>query len=168
MYSIINVKDFAGGLDIAVQYIHSKWGSKENYSFYYDAIAHSSEEGKSLPRFYLLIKEGAIAGCYALLTNDLISRQDLYPWLGCLFIEKSERGQQLGNYLMEHGITEAGKLGYEKVYLTTDHDGYYEKYGWQRIEDGFDFYGQSTRIYQKSTNKIQPGYAFNTCCFKQV
>jgi GNAT superfamily N-acetyltransferase len=148
MYSIINVKDYPGGLEKAVSYIHSKWGKPENYPFYLDAITHSSESGKPLPRFYLLLKQEEIAGCYALLTNDLISRQDLYPWLGCLFIEKTERGQQLGNLLMQHGIAEAGKLGFATVYLTTDHDGYYEKYGWQRIEDGYDFWGNSTRIYQ--------------------
>lgn len=151
MHKIINVQDYSGGLDTAVAYIHSKWGKPENYAFYYDAIEHSSEPGKPLPRFYLLLKESEIVGCYALLTNDLISRQDLYPWLGCLFIEESERGQQLGALLLNHGVNEAGKLGYKTVYLTTDHDGYYEKYGWQRMEDGYDFYGNSSRIYQIPT-----------------
>lgn len=148
MYTIINVKDYSYGIKSAIDYIHSKWGRAENYSFYYDAIVHSSEAGKPLPRFYLLLKAETIVGCYALLTNDLISRQDLYPWLGCLYIETSERGNQLGNYLMLHGISEARALGYQTLYLTSDHDGYYEKYGWQRIEDGFDFWGNSSRIYK--------------------
>ncbi len=152
MYTIINAKDYPNGLETAVQYIHSKWGRPENYPFYYDAINHSSEQDKPLPRFYLMLKETEIVGCYALLTNDLISRQDLYPWLGCLFIEATERGNQLGNYLMQHGIAEAKRLGFKKVYLTTDHDGYYEKYGWQRMEDGYDFWGNSTRIYQISSD----------------
>lgn len=35
----------------------------------------------------------------------------------------------------------------------TDHDGYYEKYGWQRIEDGIDlFTGQASRIYKMNLN----------------
>lgn len=147
LYQIVNVKDYEGGLDRAVAYIHGKWGRPENYNFYYDAIAHSSEDGKPLPRFYLLLRGTEIAGCYALLTNDLVSRQDLYPWLGCLFIEESERGQQLGSLLLEHGLTEAKALGYLKVYLTTDHDGYYERYGWTRMEDGFDLSGNPGRIY---------------------
>jgi len=152
LYSIINVKDYSCGLAEAAVYIHSKWGRKGNYPFYLDAITHSSEPGKPLPGFYLLLKEEAIVGCYALLTNDLISRQDLYPWLGCLFIEETERGQQLGNLLMQHGINEAKRLGFNTVYLTTDHDSYYEKYGWQRMEDGYDFWGNSTRIYTIATN----------------
>lgn len=150
MYDIVNVQDYIGGLKTAVDYIHSKWGRADNYAFYYDAIAHSSERGKLLPRFYLMLSRDAIVGCYALLTNDLISRQDLFPWLGCLYVEQSERGKQLGNVLMQHGIKEAKALKFETLYLTTDHDGYYEKYGWQRIEDGFDFWGNSSRIYKVS------------------
>ncbi|HAW70392.1 MAG TPA: GNAT family N-acetyltransferase, partial [Firmicutes bacterium] len=45
---------------------------------------------------------------------------------------------------------EARNIGFSVIYLTTDHDGYYEKYGWQRIEDGVDlFSGQPSRIYAK-------------------
>jgi len=33
-----------------------------------------------------------VAGCCALLTNDLISRQDLWPWLACLYVEPDYRG----------------------------------------------------------------------------
>jgi len=148
VYTIVNVQDYKNGLTEAVNYFYSKWGRTENYPFYLDAISHSSEPGKPLPRFYLLLKDEKVVGCYALLTNDLVSRQDLFPWLGCLFIEESDRGQQLGNMLMQHGIAEAGKLGFKTLYLTTDHDGYYEKYGWQRIEDCYDFWGNSSRIYQ--------------------
>jgi GNAT superfamily N-acetyltransferase len=152
MYRIVNVKEYSGGIEPAVDYIHSKWGRKENHTFYRDAILHSSPEGKALPRFYLLLKDDEIAGCYALLTNDLISRQDLFPWLGCLYVEASERGQELGKLLLEHGISEAKRFGFDKVYLTTDHDGYYEKYGWTRMEDGYDLGGNPGRIYFKSTH----------------
>ncbi len=151
MYEIINVKDYTGGLYKAVAYIHSKWGRAENHAFYHDAIAHSSLPGKPLPRFYLLLKADEIVGCYALLTNDLISRQDLFPWLGCLFVEASERGNRLGAMMLEHGVREAGSLGYKTVYLTTDHKGYYEKYGWQRIENGYDFSGNISPIYMINT-----------------
>lgn len=89
-----------------------------------------------------------IIGCYALLTNDLISRQDLWPWLGCVFIAEAYRGKQLGSELLKHGKMEAIKLGYKAIYLTTNHDGFYEKYGWFRIEDGFELKGNNSRIYE--------------------
>ena len=147
MKNIINVTEYSGGIEAAVRYIHGVWGSKENYDFYYDAIAHSSLSELALPRFYLLMDEERIIGCYALLTNDLVSRQDLLPWLGCLYVEPDFRGEKLGSMLLEHGVREASRLGYSKVYLNTDHDGYYEKYGWIRMEDGFSLFGERGRIY---------------------
>jgi predicted N-acetyltransferase YhbS len=58
-----------------------------------------------------------------LVEQEFLVRKNLSPWIAPLFIDKSERGQGLGAVLMEHGGKIAGKLGYEKVYLTTDHIG---------------------------------------------
>ncbi|MCF7793355.1 MAG: GNAT family N-acetyltransferase [Candidatus Cloacimonetes bacterium] len=154
MYKIINVKEYEKGISEAVKYIHGIWGNESNFPFYEDAIQNSSLPGKPLPRFYLMLDEEKIIGCYALLTNDLISRQDLWPWLGCLFIDKDYRGNQLGSTLMDHGKNVAKKLGYKTIYLTTDHDGYYEKYGWTRIEDGFDLSAERSRIYKMDIQEL--------------
>lgn len=149
MLEVDNIKDYPGDIKKGIDYIHSKWGSKENYNFYYDAIIHSSPAEKSLPRFYLLIKDETIIGCYGLIINDFISRHDLFPWLACLFIEENHRGSSLGKILLDHGAQEAKRCGFSSVYLTTGHDGYYEKYGWKRIEDGYEPGGAKTRIYEK-------------------
>lgn len=149
MYQFIYLKDYSEGLDTAVKYYHSKWGNEENYHFFYDAIKNSTNTYKGLPRFYLLLKNQIIIGCCGIIINDFISRHDLYPWLCGLYIEESERGQSLGNMLMEHVENDIKKAGFEKIYLTTHHDGYYEKYGWHRIEDGFEAAGGPTRIYMK-------------------
>jgi GNAT superfamily N-acetyltransferase len=150
MQTIINVKDYSQGIDKALNYIHGIWGNESNFNFYKDAIVHSALPGKPLPQFFLLLKNNEPIGCCALITNDFISRHDLYPWLACLYVAENERGNQYGNVLMEHAEREAKKAGFSSIYLTTDHDGYYEKYGWTRIEDGIDlFSGKSSRIYQK-------------------
>jgi len=150
MMQIVNVKDYSRGLDKATEYIHGVWGNENNYSFYYDAIKNSSLPGKPLPQFYLLIKNDEIIGCVALITNDFISRHDLYPWLASLFIDPEHRGRGYANLLMEHVEQEAKEAGFENIYLTTDHDGYYERYGWKRMEDGIDlFTSKPTRIYTK-------------------
>lgn len=151
MIKIINVKDFDGDLDEGVRYIHDKWGNDRNYHFYENAIRHASA-GNDLPQFYLMIKSGRIIGCAALLTNDYISRQDLIPWVGCLFVEKNERGKEYGKRLLKHALRKARQAGFSKAYLTTDHDGYYEKYGWIRMDDGIDLFScQPSRIYYHVT-----------------
>ena len=152
-HTIINIHDYSQGIEAAAAYIHSKWGSKENYPFYLDAIKHSSTtEQNKIPQFYLMLENNQPIGCAALLTNDLISRQDLYPWVACLYIEESHRGKNLGVALCDHAIKCAKSAGFPNVYLTTDHDGYYEKSNWTRIQDGYPIFGSATsRIYTKTT-----------------
>lgn len=144
-YMIVDSHDYQGGLEAAVVYIHSKWGSARNLNFYRDAI---TRYGEKLPRFFLLCDQERIIGCGALIVSDFTSRHDLWPWYACHFIEEEYRSQALGTVLIDHAIHLARDAGFKHVYLSTDHDGYYEKYGWKRIEDAFEPTGEQTRIYQ--------------------
>lgn len=150
MINIVNVHEYSGGIDKAINYIHSIWGKENNFEYYKDAIMNSTFKKNSLPRFYLLIKDESIIGCCGLITNDFISRHDLYPWLSSLYVEEQYRGNAYARLLMAHIIKEAKSLNFERVYLTTNHINYYEKYGWKRIEDGIDlFNSKPARIYMK-------------------
>lgn len=142
---IIEAQDYEGGIDAAIRYIHGKWGSERNLNFYSDAIMHF---GEKLPHFFLLCDGARIIGCGALLISDFTSRHDLWPWYACHYIEADYRGKALGKRLLDHAIKLAAEAGFENVYLSTDHDGYYEKYGWERIEDAFEPTGAQTRIYK--------------------
>ncbi len=149
MLEIKNVKDYQN-IDQAIHYIHSIWGNEANFPYYYDAIIHASLEGKKLPHFYILLKNKTIIGCCGLIANDFISRHDLYPWLSSLYINEEERTHGYGHLLMNYAQKEALRYGFTSLYLVTDHDGYYEKYGWNRIEDGIDLFScKKTRIYTK-------------------
>ncbi|HEY1405810.1 MAG TPA: GNAT family N-acetyltransferase [Spirochaetota bacterium] len=150
MPTIINVKELDGGIDRGIAYIHSKWGNETNYSFYEDAITNSSLPGKKLPKFFLMINDGIIIGCCGLITNDFISRHDFYPWLACLFIEENQRKKGYAGLLMNAIESVAQTDGFETLYLTTQLDGYYEKYDWVRMEDGITFDGTPARIYRKA------------------
>ena len=151
MLEVVNIMQFSGGLRAAAAFFHAAWPGLAE-SFYLDALRHSSGEDQPLPRFYLLLKDGEPIGCYGLVINDFISRHDLLPWLAALYVAENERGQALGSLLLEHGVREAALAGFSTLYLTTDHDGYYEKYGWTRIEDGYDRAGEPCRIYRIGTN----------------
>lgn len=150
-YQIVNATEY--GVDAAADYFHSKWGNSHNHRFYVDAIRHSAKPGQ-LPKFFLMLKHQQVVGCYGLITNDFISRCDLWPWLACLYIEESERGQRLSQRFFVHAAEQALAMGYTQLYLTTDHDGLYEKSGWQRLADGFSLFGASTRIYQHSVQAL--------------
>ena len=144
--NIIAVREHPEYLNLAVNYFSSKWGVNRN--IYQECISNSITTESSLPRWYLMMQNDKIIGSYGLIVNDFISRQDLWPWLCAVYVDESERGQALGSRLLEHGRKEAAKLGFPIVYLSTDHVGFYEKYGWQYIGQGYGLSGEETRMYK--------------------
>ncbi|CAM4490835.1 GNAT superfamily N-acetyltransferase [Paenibacillus endophyticus] len=153
-FEVFELKDKMTYFEEAVHMFWEQWGSETNYRFYYDCMLHACGPGSDLPRFYLLMQHDVIIGTYALLRNDLISRQDIFPWLACLYVAPEHRGNRIGSALMEHALRESGKKGYERLYLCTELDGYYEKNGWSLEANGYLFNGEETKIYGRSTGRI--------------
>jgi len=145
--TIVNVRKQPEYREQAIAYIQSKWANRRNRKVYEDCITHSIDAKNPLPVWYLLLDGEAIIGCAGLITNDFISRMDLYPWLCALFIEKKYRGQSLGNLLLSQAKEDVANMGLATLYLSTDHKGYYEKYGFTYIGDGYHPWGDSSRIY---------------------
>ncbi|WP_411829387.1 GNAT family N-acetyltransferase [Paenibacillus alginolyticus] len=77
---------------------------------------NSCNAESDLPRFYIAIPNRSIIGTYALLRNDLISRQDLFPWIACLYVVSLLRGNKIWAKLLEHAIRETRDKGLKKLY----------------------------------------------------
>lgn len=146
MIQIINIREHPEWLERAADYLSSKWGIDRQ--LYIDSMNDSLAPEKSVPRWYLMLRGDGIIGGFGLIENDFMVRTDLCPWLCALYIEPSERGRQLGAKLLEHGRRQAAELGFERVYLNTDHVGYYEKYGWRYMGDFAHQSGVDTRVYE--------------------
>jgi GNAT superfamily N-acetyltransferase len=150
-YGIIAVRENPKYANQAAAYFSAAFGLPQR--LYDDSIAHSLTTDSALPRWYLMLKGESVVGCYGLITNDFNSRQDLCPWLAALFVDETERGRGLGSNLLEHALSEAGKLGFPTVYLTTDLIGYYEKYGWKHIGSAYGITNES-RVYAHETLRV--------------
>ncbi|WP_234424351.1 GNAT family N-acetyltransferase [Aquimarina sp. Aq107] len=138
-------------LEKGVNYFWKCWGNDSNFNFYNDCIKNSLSDGVSLPKFYILLNGKGIIGSYALLTNDIISRQDLLPWFACLFIDEQFRNKGYAEKLLVHGLKEANNKGFEKIYLSTDLKNFYEKKRWDLFSHGYNLSGENFKIYVKST-----------------
>ena len=146
MLRIINIRKFPDWLEQAADYFSSKWGvARELYAA---SMNLSLSTEKPVPRWYLFLRGDEIIGSYGLIDNDFMVRTDLCPWLCALYIEPAERGKQLGTQLLEHGRAEAAKLGFKKLYLNTDHIGYYEKYDWRYLGSFPQTTGENARVYE--------------------
>jgi GNAT superfamily N-acetyltransferase len=143
--TIISVLENPEYKDKIFSYVHSKWGNKKTFDLYKDCIYHCK---KPLPNWYVLLDNDKEAGCAGLIANDFISRQDLYPWLCALYIEKEHRGKGYGNLLIQRIKQDAYLKGFKNLYLCTDHVGYYEKSGFIYIGDGYHPWGETSRIYE--------------------
>lgn len=135
-------------LEQGTDYFWKEWGSRSNRNFYLDCIRNS---GVDIPAFFLCLSGNEIFGSVALLRNDLVSRQDLHPWLACLYVEERYRRQGIAALLMDHAISYIRNRGYPAVYLTTDLPGFYERKGWTRIAEAWNLAGVAFPVYRKYT-----------------
>lgn len=144
---IISVRENPEYKDKIIQYFQNSW-SEIAPIIYEDCISHSINAKDSLPQWYVLENNNEIIGCAGLITNDFISRMDLYPWVCAIFIEEKHRGNNYSKLLIEKAKEDSKKAGFQNLYLCTDHIGFYEKMGFKYIGKGYHPWEEESRIYQ--------------------
>ena len=92
-------------------------------------------------------KDNEIIGCAGLITNDFISRGELWPWLCALYVDPRYRGHGLAFRLIEHIAQQAKQLGFMQLHLCTDLEGLYEKAGFYFDGPGYHPWGEVSRVY---------------------
>lgn len=145
---IVSVRQRPEWAQAAVAYFQRHWASEDSRMVYEDCITHCLRTDAPLPQWYLLVEGQKILGCVGLITNDFISRMDLWPWLCALYVEEDQRGKGYAGLLIKRVKADARALGFDRVYLCTDLVGFYERFGFEDIGVGYHPWGETSRIYR--------------------
>lgn len=77
----------------------------------------------------ILLDEDVLVGFISIFPEDLKSRKDLKPWYATMYVKKEYRGLGYSKILNEAILDEANRRGFDKLYLKTTLENYYEKFG---------------------------------------
>lgn len=82
----------------------------------------------------ILIDKNNLIGFISIFSNDCDEEQDLSPWYATLYVKEKYRGKGYSRILNDAILKEANKRGFDVLYLKTDLENYYEKFGAEYIK----------------------------------
>lgn len=91
--------------------------------------------------------EYEIAGYCTLARRDCIPDIPYTPYIGYMFVGEKFRGRRLSGQLIQAALAYAGELGFPRVYLVSGERGLYEKYGFRKIDEKKDAWGNDEQIF---------------------
>lgn len=127
---IINLSEAPELIEKASEWFHDKWDLPSEA--YRESMAAGADSFAPLPRWYVVLdRESRIVAGAGLIENDFHDRKDLSPNVCALYVEPEYRKIGVAQRLLELCRAQAGRSGFTKLYLVTDHTEFYEKCGWE-------------------------------------
>lgn len=81
---------------------------------------------------------------------DDIQPTNLSPWIGFLYTFPDYRGHNYAGMLLDYAESIATVMEREYIYISTNHVGLYEKYGYEFYNMEKDINGEDSRVYRKA------------------
>lgn len=142
--------DYPELLEKSASWFYEKWDIP--VEAYRESIQGCINHKTGVPQWYIVLddKQEIIAGA-GIIDNDFHERKDLSPNLCALFVEEKYRKQGIAKYILNFARKDLYNMGFEKLYLITDHTEFYEKCGWDFFTTVNDDEGNCARMYVAST-----------------
>ena len=83
--------------------------------------------------------------------KEILWSEDKGLWIATLYVAPAFRGRHLSPVLLAHARRQGGRLGFERIYLASEHSNYYEKYGFFPIGPDACAWGEPTRMFENTT-----------------
>jgi len=105
---------------------------------------------RAVPQWYVVLRDEAdiVAGC-GIIANDFHDRTDLTPNLCALFVAPPFRHCGIARALLDNACLAAARMGFNHLYLITDHTDFYERCGWSFLTMVQEDAGTDARMYTR-------------------
>lgn len=100
-------------------------------------------------RVIVALHENDIAGYCTVAKSDCIPNVSYTPYIGYMFVDEKYRGQRLSQKLISYAMSYLQALGFQQVFLVSDHENFYEKYGFKVIDKKMAPWGEIEKIYMR-------------------
>lgn len=136
--------------NVVAKWIYNEFIKDVRNDFSYEKVLLSVKNcNKSeFPIRFIAIIDKKCVGTVSIVQNDLKCRT-YTPWLAALYVDKSFRKNKIGEQLIDYVKNIVKGLGYNEVYLRTEHaSNYYKKLGWQFVESCDDNFGLKPDVFK--------------------
>lgn len=130
-YTIISLSARPEMMDSMAEWFHSKWGIPKDA--YLESMKECLSGASAVPQWYVAVDDSKIIGGLGVIENDFHDRPDLAPNVCAVFVEPEFRGKGIAGALLNFVCTDMRTRGIGTLYLLTDHDSFYERYGWEYL-----------------------------------
>lgn len=140
MLKIYNLKDKFQYIDEVALLTQKEWGQKDlSQKEFEQKVKNKILKIKSNfnnPNYckLILLDNDILVGFISIFPTDGDERTDLSPWYATMYVKQKYRGKGYSKILNNAIIAEARKRNISRLYLKTDLENYYEKFGAKFLE----------------------------------
>jgi hypothetical protein len=127
-YQYVTLRERPDLKEAAATWFHSKWNVPEEA---YLKCMEAYLIGETDYGWYLCLDGSSIIGGMGVIENDFHDRKDLSPNVCAVYTEEEYRCQGIAGKLLNMVVEDMSSKGITPLYLVTDHNGFYERYGWE-------------------------------------
>ena len=92
---------------------------------------------------------GAVVGFCTLLETDYYPENRYWPWISTIFVDEAFRGRGICGGLIRAAEQHALAAGFRAVYIPSDMTGFYERYGYVKIDSLVNYGGDTDSVFLK-------------------
>lgn len=90
-----------------------------------------------------------IRGYCTVAEKDCIPNVSYTPYIGYIFVGEPYRGNRISQKMIECAMGYLRSIGFDRVYVVSDHENLYEKYGFTVIDRKIAPWGEEEKIYMQ-------------------